>query len=215
LLLHGHGQILLSLIGIFLFVCIPVLIFYRVLPNLPIPYLLVIALGTALILRRDRSFDSARLLSTRGVRQNLLMLLLCEAEFMPLLGFAVRISAPQLLFSLVKRSPGFWALMMLLYPVVSVYPQEFLYRAFFFHRYQPLFGSGWTRVIASAGAFSFALVIFGHWPAMVLCGVGGLLFAFTYRQSDSLLLTCIDHALFGDFIFSIGLGRFFYHGSHL
>jgi membrane protease YdiL (CAAX protease family) len=200
---------------IFLFMCIPLLIFYHVLPNLPIPYLLVIALGAALILRKDASFDSEGLLSTRGVQRNLLMLLLRNATLLLLLGLAVRISAPQLLFSLVKRSPAFWALIMLLYPFVSVYPQELLYRAFFFHRYQGLFGSGWTMYIASAGAFGFAHIIFGNWLAMVLCGVGGLLFALTYQKSGSLLLTCIDHALFGNFIFTIGLGQFFYHGARL
>lgn len=198
-----------------LFICIPLLIFFRVLPNLPIPYLLLIALGAALILRKDRSFDPDRLLSTRGIKQNLPMVLLRDAAFMLLLGLAVRISAPQFLFSLVKRSPGFWALIMILYPIVSVYPQELLYRAFFFHRYRSVFGSGWGMFIASAAAFGFAHVIFGNWLAMMLCGVGGLLFAFTYQQSGSLVLTCIDHTLFGNFIFTIGLGQFFYHGARL
>jgi uncharacterized protein len=58
-------------------------------------------------------------------------------------------------------------------------------------------------------------VIFGNWIAVALCAIGGLLFAFTYQNSGSLLLTCIDHALFGNFLFTIGLGQFFYHGSHL
>jgi membrane protease YdiL (CAAX protease family) len=47
----------------------------------------------------------------------------------------------------------------------------------------------------------------------VLCLIGGLLFALTYQHSGSLLLTCLDHALFGNFIFTVGLGQFFYHGS--
>jgi membrane protease YdiL (CAAX protease family) len=104
---------------------------------------------------------------------------------------------------------------MLLYPLVSVYPQELLYRAFFFHRYQPLFGSGWIMLLASACAFGFVHILFANWLAVGLCFVGGLLFAFTYQKSGSLLLTCIDHALFGNFIFTIGLGQFFYHGARL
>jgi uncharacterized protein len=200
---------------VFLFIGIPLLIFYRVVPNLPIPYLLLGALAAFFVLRRDSSFDSARLISIRGIGPNLPMLLLRDAIFLALLGLAVRLFAPQLLFSFVKRAPGFWALILLLYPLVSVYPQELLYRVFFFHRYQPLFGAGWTMLVASALAFGFVHIIFGNWLAVGLCTIGGLLFAFTYHSSGSMLLTCIDHALFGNFIFTIGLGQFFYHGARL
>lgn len=198
-----------------IFIGTPLLIAYRVLPNWPIPYLLGIALFAVLMARRDPTFDLDGLVSTRGIRSNLAFLLLRDAIFLLLLGLAVRIFAPNLLFSLLKRSPVFWALIMVLYPLVSVYPQEILYRAYFFHRYRPLFGSGWTMFVASACAFGFAHVIFGNWLAIVLCTVGGLLFALTYSKSGSLLLTCIDHALFGNFLFTIGLGGFFYHGARL
>jgi membrane protease YdiL (CAAX protease family) len=199
---------------VLLFIGIPLLIFYRVLPNVPILYLLAIALGAMLLLSRDASFDSDRVLSASGILKNLPSLFLRDLAFLILLAIAVRIFAPELLFSLVKRSPVFWALIMVFYPLVSVYPQEILYRAYFFHRYRPLFGSGWTMFIASACAFGFVHVIFGNWVAIALSAVGGLLFAVTYSSSGSLLLTCIDHALFGDFLFTIGLGRFFYHGFH-
>lgn len=203
----------LTLEFLVLFVGLPLLIFYRALPNLPIPYLLVIALVGTLVLRYDQSFDFDRLLSTRGMGRYVPWLVLRDTAFMVLLGLAVRVFAPQLLFSLVKSSPGFWAIIMVLYPLVSVYPQELLYRVFFFHRYRLLFGSGKAMILASACAFGFAHVIFGNWLAIVLCAIGGLLFAITYHQSGSLLLACIDHALFGNFIFTIGLGRFFYHGT--
>ncbi len=206
---------LLALEFVFLFLGVPLLIFYRVIPNLPIPYLLLGGVAVFLILRGDHSFDSARLTSFRGINANLPMLLLRDVILLVLLGLAVRVFAPQLLFSLLKRSPAFWALIMLLYPLVSVYPQELLYRAFFFHRYQPLFGSRGGTLVASGLAFGFVHIIFGNWLAVGLCTIGGLLFAFTYQSSASLLLTCIDHALFGNFIFTIGLGQFFYHGPHL
>jgi CAAX protease family protein len=199
----------------FLFIVLPLLIFYRVLPNFPIPTLLAVALIAIFILHYDPSFDSARLLSWSGVRPRLPFLLERDGVFLLLLGFAVRIFAPQFLFSFVRRAPLLWAVVMLLYPLLSVYPQEFLYRAFFFHRYQPLFGSGWTMLLASAFAFGFVHIIFGNWLAVGLCLIGGFLFSLTYLHSGSLLLTCIDHALFGNFIFTIGLGQFFYHGSRL
>jgi CAAX protease family protein len=197
----------------FLFVGVPLLVYYRIVPNLPIPYLVLLAIVAFLILRHDPSFDSAHLTTLANVRPRLLPLLLRDALFLTVLGLGVRFFAPQLLFSFVKRAPLFWALIMLLYPLLSVYPQEFLYRAFFFHRYQPLFGSGWSMVLASALAFGFVHIIFGNWLAVGLCVIGGLLFSYTYQQSGSLLFTCLDHAIFGNFIFTIGLGQFFYHGS--
>jgi uncharacterized protein len=199
--------LLLALEFLVLFFGIPLLIFYRVLPNAPIPYLFIAGIVTFLILRHD----SSQIFSFRGVAANLPRLLLRDAIFLLLLGLAVRFFAPELLFSMIKRSPLLWAVIMLLYPLLSVYPQELLYRAFFFHRYQPLFGSGWFMLLASACAFGFVHIIFGNWLAVGLCIIGGFLFALTYQQSSSLILTCIDHALFGNFLFTIGLGQFFYH----
>lgn len=198
-----------------IFVLVPLLIYYRLLPNAPIPYLLLAGLCTFLVLRHDPTFDQSRLFSGGNVRPLLLPLLFRDAIFLVFLGVAVRLFAADLLFSLVKRAPLVWALIMLLYPLVSVYPQELLYRAFFFHRYQPLFGSGWTMLLASAFAFGFVHIIFGNWIAVALCVIGGFLFALTYQHSGSLLLTCLDHALFGNFIFTIGLGQFFYRGARL
>src|SRR5208337_5365209 len=171
--------VLLSLEFSALFAGVPLLIYYRFLPTLPIPYLLFAALAAFLVLRSDPSFDFSQLASWNGVRSQLLPLLVRDAVFLALLGIAVRVFAPQFLFSFLKRAPGLWALVMLLYPLVSVYPQELIYRAFFFHRYQPLFGSGLLMIAASALAFGFV------------------------------------HIIFGNFIFTIGLGQFFYHGSRV
>ncbi len=207
--------VLLSLEFSVLFVAIPLLIYYRLLPNLPIPYLLIAALAAFLVLRGDPTFDFAHLTSWNNTRSQLLPLLVRNGVLLVLLGLAVRIFAPELLFSLIKRSPGFWVLIMFLYPLLSVYPQELIYRAFFFHRYQPLFGSGILIILASAMAFGFVHIIFGNWLAVTLCIFGGLLFSLTYQHTGSLLFTCVDHAIFGNFVFTIGLGRFFYHGSRV
>ena len=190
------------------FVVPPLLISLRIIPNLPIPYLLVAAVAGFLILRRNAVVRSATLFQWRGIWPQLVPVLLRDVILLILLGLAVRIFAPEFLFSLVRRQPLFWALIMLLYPLLSVYPQEFLYRAFFFQRYQPLFGSGRGMIAASSLAFSFVHIIFGNWLAVGLCCLGGLLFSLTYQRSGSLLLASIDHALFGNFIL-LGLGSFF------
>jgi len=197
-----------------IFLAVPLLIYFRVLPNLPIPYLLAAGVGAYVVLRLDPTFRFGSF-SWADLRSHVVPLVLRDVVSLVLLGLGVRLFAPDLLFSLIKRSPGLWVLVMFLYPLLSVYPQELLYRAFFFHRYQVLFGSGWGIMLASALVFGFVHIIFGNWLAVGLCVLGGLLFSMTYHGSGSLALTCLDHALFGNFIFTIGLGRFFYHGTRL
>jgi len=195
------------------FVVIPLLIYYHRIPNLPIPYLLIIALLAFLVLRSDPTFSLSQLSAWGNIRPFLTSILIRDAVCVVGLGITVYLLAPQLLFSLIRRSALLWAVVFLLYPLLSVYPQELLYRAFFFHRYQPLFGNGWGMMIASALAFGFVHIIFRNWLAVGLCVIGGFLFSLTYQTSGSLLLACLDHAIFGNFIFTIGLGQFFYHGS--
>lgn len=205
--------LLLALEFSFVFVAIPLLIYYRLIPNLPIPYLLAAALAAFLVLRASPGFHSSELFSIVNLSSYLPAVLLRDAICLLALGLAVRLFAPELLFSFIKRSPAFWALVMLLYPILSVFPQELLYRAFLFRRYEPLFGSGWTMIFVSALAFGFVHIIFRNWLAVALCVLGGGLFAVTYHSSHSLLLACLEHTLFGNFLFTIGLGKFFYHGS--
>jgi hypothetical protein len=55
-------------------------------------------------------------------------------------------------------------------------------------------------------------VIFGNGLAMALTLVGGLFFGHTYLRTRSLLACTFEHGLYGCFVFTIGLGRFFYAG---
>ena len=205
--------LLLALEFAAVFLIVPLLIYYRRIPNLPIPYLLITATLAFLVLWDDPGFNLSRLAAWGNFRPFVSTILIRDAVCLAGLGVAVYLRAPQLLFSLIRGSPRLWALIFLLYPLFSVYPQELLYRAFFFHRYQPLFGNGWGMVIASAAAFGFVHIIFRNWLAVGLCLIGGFLFSLTYQASGSLLLACLDHAIFGNFLFTIGLGEFFYHGS--
>ncbi len=203
---------LLALEFLLLYAALPLLIYFRRLPNFPIPYLLLAALYSFVLLRADTSFPVTKFFSWGNSRPFLTTILIRDAICLVFLAVAVRLFAPELLFSLIKRSPPLWVLIFFLYPLVSVYPQELFYRAFFFHRYRELFGSGWGMIAASALAFGFVHIIFLNWLAVGLCVIGGFLFSFTYKSSGSLLLACLDHAIFGNFLFTIGLGQFFYHG---
>jgi hypothetical protein len=114
------------------------------------------------------------------------------------------------LFSFPLERPWMWLMVMLLYPLLSVWPQEMVYRSFFLNRYAPLFPKPNTIAIASALAFGYAHIVFYNWIAIVFCICGGWLFATTYQRHRSLALVCFEHALYGCLIFTLGLGWYFY-----
>lgn len=195
-----------------LFVAVPAAMAWGPLPRNPIPLLLVASVAAFVALRRDPSFDRQRLWNAAPLRAELPGLLLGALLLGPLLWLLARWLAPDETFGLLRQRPLLWLLIMVAYPVVSVYPQELLYRALLLHRYRELLRSPWLQLVVSAALFSFGHVFF-RVPAVVLplTFAGGLLFAWRYRRTGSLLVTAVEHALFGDLIFTVGLGRFFFH----
>ena len=115
--------------------------------------------------------------------------------------------------SFVCERPLFWAFVMVAYPLLSVIPQEIIFRSFFFHRYQRIFPTPMAMIVASGLMFGAAHVIFQNWVAPLMCVVGGFFFAQTYAKTRSLALAVIEHALYGCMIFTVGLGTYFYHGA--
>ena len=114
---------------------------------------------------------------------------------------------------LPRRKPVLWVAIMLLYPALSVWPQEIIYRRFLFQRYAAVLPTSRLRITASAAAFGFAHIIFLNVWAVLLTCAGGILFAQTYARSGTLRAPSIEHALYGCLIFTIGLGQFFYTGA--
>ncbi|HEY1856060.1 CPBP family intramembrane glutamic endopeptidase [Acidocella sp.] len=146
--------------------------------------------------------------AARRISQLILRFSICGAA----LTLATWLIVPHLFLSLPREHPFFWLLIMVLYPVLSVWPQEVIYRRFLFHRYAPLFGENGV-VVASALAFGFAHVIFLNPVAVALTTAGGAMFARNYARERSLYLACMEHALYGCLVFTIGLGQFFYTGA--
>jgi len=116
---------------------------------------------------------------------------------------------PERLFEFPRATPLRWAALLAVYPVTSVYPQELLYRAFFTRRYHSLFPRMETSLLASALVFAWLHMIFRNHFAVILTLVGGWFFAQTYARTHSLRLVCLEHALYGYLIFTIGLGNYF------
>ncbi len=131
----------------------------------------------------------------------------------PIIALLTWLTLPDSFLSLPRAAPALWLAIMVAYPLLSVWPQEMVYRAFLYHRYAPLFGKEWGYVAASAFAFGYAHMIFLNWIAIAMAAFGGFLFARDYARHRSLTLVCLEHALYGCLIFTVGLGRFFYSGA--
>ncbi|MEC3953773.1 CPBP family intramembrane glutamic endopeptidase [Nocardia sp. CDC153] len=179
----------------------------------PIPALLVLASGVTVYLRRARGFDRESLWRAEAFPEQARSMAVTAGVNAVALTAATAVVHRNDLFDLPRRNPLIWLAVMVLYPVLSVYPQELIFRSFLFHRYKPVFGEGPGMVAASAAAFGYVHILFGSWFSVAASGVGGWLFAARYLRTRSLFTASVEHAAYGMLIFTIGLGRYFYHGA--
>lgn len=167
-------------------------------------------LGLHALRRRNGAFDYRKEWNWPAARAGFISMLRRFLPIAVLLTVFTVVHDGERLLSFPLERPQVWLMVMLLYPLLSVWPQEMLFRSFLMQRYTPIFTTPTSLAIASAAAFGFAHIVFNNWIAVVFCLAGGWLFADTYRRHRSLALVCIEHALYGCFIFTIGLGWYFY-----
>ena len=202
-----------------LFGGVPLLIYFDLLPlRLMMLILWLFGIGALVFLLLDRSFDRRRLWNRIAAHRELKRIIpvFIVGALLMLIGTILhdRFGWGQRIFLGFLRSRTDWYIViMILYPFLSVYPQELLYRAFFFHRYAVLFRSPGVMIMASALAFGWAHLIFENVLAIALSTVGGVLFAWTYQRSKALSACWIEHALYGDCLITVGLGWYFFTGS--
>lgn len=162
-----------------------------------------------LALAFDPTFQRRELIRVQGAsagfRAVLLRALVIAAGLLALTAF----TSPRALFAFPRHRPVVWAVVMVLYPL-SAYAQEVVFRPFFFHRYGHLFSTPRRRILASGLVFGWAHIVVNNVLAMGLASIAGLLFASTYERSRSTMLVSLEHALYGDLAFTIGLGGVFY-----
>lgn len=182
-----------------------------------VPVLLAIGLAVLVLLRRDPHFPGFRALrkhrpSVRplGELRRILALYMLNLPF--LVGI-VSITGWSHFLAFPREQTGLWLTVCFAYPLFSVIPQELIFRVFFYHRYRALIQSRRGVLFISALSFGLAHLLFGHWSSVLLSGVGGLLFSWTYFRTRSMLWAAGEHALYGVTLFTIGLGRFFYSGN--
>lgn len=183
-------------------------------PQLPaLPVLWLVALACGRWLWQDSSFDRSRLWRGASLSRTARFLVLHFAIGALSLSLLTATVDPDLLFSLPRQETVLWLLVVIFYPLLSAYPQEVVYRAFFFHRYENLLPNRGLMVLINAMLFGYMHIIFGSPLAMALTVVGGWLFADAYLRYRSLLLTTIVHSIYGWLIFTLGLGGYFQRGS--
>jgi len=209
------SRLYLGVEGLLLFAGIPTALFLlrESLSHLVIPILVGFGLFCGAVLWRDPGFARERFWGGVPAWDALRAVLLRLGAGGGGLTAVLWVAAPDLLLSFPLQRPLIWAAILVVYPLLSVYPQEIIFRAFLFHRYQPVLSSPAARVVASALLFGWAHVLFGNWTAPLLSTAGGFLFAWTYHRSGSLRLVAIEHALWGGWVFTVGLGRYFYSGG--
>jgi membrane protease YdiL (CAAX protease family) len=196
-----------------MFVALPVAL--RLLPARfsPLPALWVAALYCVYVLRRASRSHPVRLWNAEPLPHSIFSVLAIFALAATAITIAVWMLLPQQMFGFARTHSAFWAVLMVFYPVFSVYPQGIVFRAFFFERYRPLFPAASAIVLASAAVFAFSHIIFHNFWSVALTFVAGLLFAWRYQKTGSLLVSSLEHALYGCYMFTVGLGGLFYHGA--
>ncbi len=195
-----------------LFISIP-LIFYFEWVYLPkIPSLVFLTLFALFVLLRDRTFDRAKFRNVQTERSFFFTILKRFAIVSIVLTIYTYLFFPDLFFVFPKTRPLIWLIVMVFYPLLSALPQELVYRSFLFQRYKILFPNDMVMIIVSTIAFSFLHIMYDNFHAIILSLLGGLLFTLTYYKSKSLFWVSVEHALYGCFVFTVGLGHFFYEG---
>ncbi len=110
------------------------------------------------------------------------------------------------LFYVLRNKPQLWLMILFIYSFFSVYPQELIYRTFFFQRYAQFFTNKYSMIVVNALLFSLGHIFFRNSFVLVLTFLGGIIFALTFYKTRSTVLVSIEHAIYGCWLFTVGMG---------
>jgi len=174
------------------------------------PALWVLALVAAVVLGRDPSFERELLWRVPWDRTWLQAASLRFAGLSVLLFALGRLMNPSGFLWLPRKRPRFWLLFALVYPVLSVAPQSLWWRVFFAQRYAALLGDRDALVLVGAAAFGLGHLAFWNVPALAMSTLGGAMFFATYLDTQSCVLSIVEHSAYGFVVLTAGLGKFLY-----
>ncbi len=113
---------------------------------------------------------------------------------------------PKNIFYVPLHHPLLFSFILFSYTLLSAWPQEILYRTFFFKRYKTLFPNKKFLVFLNAILFSLAHLFFRNSLVLLITFIGGIIFALTYLKFRSTTLVTIEHAIYGNWLYTVGLG---------
>ncbi len=123
------------------------------------------------------------------------------------LGIAIlQIYDPSQLFKVPQNKPLLWVTILFVYSFLSVLPQELIYRKFFYMRYEDLFSNKKLFFCMNVLCFSLCHLFLKNFWVILITLLGGILFAYTYEKTRSVQLVSIEHSIYGNLVFTVGLG---------
>ena len=125
---------------------------------------------------------------------------------------------PETAFRLPAERPFFWLLIMVLYPLLSVLPQEILFRVCLTDILETIcrgkINFPALPILGGALLFGWAHIIYAGYVALGSTCLAGLILAWSYHRNrnhpGALWPLLLEHSLYGQIIFTTGLGHYFY-----
>lgn len=172
----------------------------------------IVAVGLLFFMKYRMNFSLKELGYLPDFKKNFLSILKYFIPSAVVYTLLTYFTMPTYLFFLPRKEPDMWMLIMFFYPIMSVVPQGIIYRLFYFKRYAKLFNSSIALIVANGLFFCFAHIMFNNFIALAFTFVGGMLFAWRYNKTQSLLISALEHAMYGNLLFTIGIGRYLVSG---
>lgn len=195
-----------------LFVLLPILFFYEFLPLFFIvPTLWIVSLYIYFIFKKS---NENAFLFERIDKFELLFVLIRFLLIGSLLIAFTYYYFEDKFFVFLFDKPLLFLALLIFYPILSVIPQELIYRRFFLFRYERRL-SKISMILINGLIFGFAHILFVNYIAIGFSAIGGALFISTYQRTKSFSLVCLEHSLYGNLIFIVGLGDYFYHNGNI
>lgn len=198
-----------------LFIGVPVAFYLNLFPKYKLLALLIGLVYCLTILLSDKNFDR-NLFKFNKIwwKHNYKTLLLRFLIVVIISAFSMYFFFREYFFYLLIHKPLLWLVIMIFYPIFSAIPQEIIYRTFYFYRYADIFKSPNILIIVNSFLFSIAHLMFNNYFALILTFAGSFMFATTYLNSKSTIIASIEHSIYGNWIFTVGIGKYFYVPVH-
>ena len=189
----------------FIFLALPSIIFLFDYTTIVFLTLYLVFIFALVILYFDKTF----LLASLKKKIDWKFVLIFAVSFICLGFIYVLLIDKNLLFIFPKTNFKLWLVVIIVYPFLSVIPQEIVYRVFFFQRYFPKNNNSNFLILLNMFVFSYGHLVFNNFHAILITAIVSPIFTFAYLKKS--FLTCVVlHSLGGQIIFTLGLGKYFY-----